>query len=177
MAVREEAYTELSQILETYKKRMINLEKQRLTKQRVFYLREENQIKYEQSLEKMKLVEGDVTDNLTKMTRHILNPEQELMQKFVGFALGSGDEEEGIEERIAQVRARELLEAWKKIQVQAENELGGAGAHDQLLAQENRLKDRLFIETGEDIDDTFAAFKHYGLDPKITDEDRKNYGN
>ena len=26
-----------------------------------------------------------------------------------------------------------------------------------------QLKDKLFIETGEDMIDTFAAFKHYGL--------------
>jgi hypothetical protein len=33
----------------------------------------------------------------------------------------------------------------------------------------------LFIKFGEDIDDTFAAFKHYGLNPEITADDRKRY--
>ena len=42
----ERAYNELAVILEKYKKKMIHLEKQRLTKERVFYLREENELKY-----------------------------------------------------------------------------------------------------------------------------------
>ena len=39
------------------------------------------------------------------------------------------------------------------------------------------MKDRLFIEYGEDIDDTFAAFKHYKLNSEVTEEDRRKYGN
>jgi hypothetical protein len=34
----------------------------------------------------------------------------------------------------------------------------------------------LFVETGEDVDDIFAAFRHYKLNPEITDEDRRRYG-
>ena len=38
------------------------------------------------------------------------------------------------------------------------------------------MKDRLFVEMGEDVDDAFAAFKHYKLNPNLTAEDRKRYG-
>jgi len=33
----------------------------------------------------------------------------------------------------------------------------------------------LFIETGEDVDDIFIAFRHYGLNPEITQEDRERF--
>jgi len=44
------------------------------------------------------------------------------------------------------------------------------------LADETELKDKLFVEFGEDIDDAFAAFKHYKLNTNLTDDDRKRYG-
>ena len=44
--LRTEAYARLGQIYETYKSKMIKVEKQRLTRERVFYLNEENEVKY-----------------------------------------------------------------------------------------------------------------------------------
>lgn len=43
---RDQAYLELAQILDKYKKKLVQLEKQRLTKERIFYLREGNELKY-----------------------------------------------------------------------------------------------------------------------------------
>ena len=68
-----------------------------------------------------------------------------------------------------------MLEAWKKMKVQAENEIGSGVTQDALLANDNKLKDKLFIEFGEDVDDAFAAFKFYGLNVEVTDDDRSNY--
>ena len=34
-----------------------------------------------------------------------------------------------------------------------------------------KLKDKLFIRTGEDNLDTWEAFKHYGLNPTFSDDD------
>lgn len=51
---------------------MLSLEKQRLAKERVFYLREENELKYKQSLKKLDTLEEDVNDNLQKMAHHVL---------------------------------------------------------------------------------------------------------
>jgi len=33
----------------------------------------------------------------------------------------------------------------------------------------------LFIDFGEDVEDIFAAFKHYGLNMEITEDDKKQY--
>lgn len=63
---------------------MIRLEKGKLAKERVFFLREENEAKYQNSLKRMELVEADVNDNLTKMAKHILNPDMEKL-KAHGF--------------------------------------------------------------------------------------------
>ena len=52
------------------------------------------------------------------MARHILDADMAKLAEY-GF-VGGADEEEGIEERISLVRAKELLEAWKKLKVEAE---------------------------------------------------------
>ena len=41
------AFANLAKILSRYKKRILALEKQRVTKERIFYLNEENEIKYQ----------------------------------------------------------------------------------------------------------------------------------
>ena len=38
-----------------------------------------------------------------------------------------------------------------------------------------RMKEQLFIETGEDTVDTFQAFMHYKLFTEITEKDRERY--
>jgi hypothetical protein len=70
--------------LNKHKKAIVALEKQRLTKERIFYLREDNDAKYQQALNKLQLVEGDVTDNLTKMTAQILHPDMGRLAS-IGF--------------------------------------------------------------------------------------------
>lgn len=116
--IRRQAYTQLAEILDKYKRQMIHLEKQKLTKERVFYLREDNTIKYEQALRKMELVDEDVNDNLTKMAKHILNPDLDILKEY-GYD-GRADEEQGVEERISRARAAELLEIYKRMKVRAE---------------------------------------------------------
>ena len=64
---------------------------------------------------------------------------------------------------------------WKKLKIEAERNPSASSSSEGLLAQEIKLKDRLFIETGEDVDDIFLAFKHYGLNAEVTEEDRERY--
>jgi hypothetical protein len=85
---------------------------------------------------------------------------------------------QSIEERVSQAEAEKMLDAWKRYNVRAEGHVHTeetTSAH--LLSDENKIKDKLFIEFGEDVEDIFAAFKHYGLNAEITEEDRKHYGN
>ena len=91
----------------------------------------------------------------------ILKPDLDQMKQF-GYA--GADEEEGkIEERISQVRAEEILDIYKRLKASYENEGGQieSRANEPLL--DTKVNDQLFIETGEDVDDIFAAFKHYKL--------------
>jgi len=75
-----------------------------------------------------------------------------------------------------------LLVEWKKILYDYEKEghsidalfQSGNGANEGLIStttsQElETLKDKLFIATGEDQLDTWEAFSHYNLDPKLTE--------
>ncbi len=112
-------------------------------------------------------------DNLTKMIVNLLKPDLEQMKQF-GFQAVSEEEEGKIEERISQVRAEELLEAWKRLKVKGERDNTSASNSTPLL-EDTKVNDELFIETGEDFDDIFKAFKHYGLKAEITDEDRRRY--
>jgi len=50
--VRVQAYVKLGHIFETYKTKMIKLEKQRLARERHFFDQEENVVKYQQALAK-----------------------------------------------------------------------------------------------------------------------------
>ena len=69
-----------------------------------------------------------------------------------------------------------MLDAWKRYNVKAEeHDHTAETSNAHLLSDENKIKDKLFIEFGEDVEDIFAAFKHYGLSTEITDDDRKHY--
>lgn len=48
----------------------------------------------------MSTVDADVMDNVTKMTKHILNPDMELLAQY-GFVGQKDEEEGGIENRIS----------------------------------------------------------------------------
>lgn len=173
--VRQEAYGKLGQIYETSKSKMIRLEKQRLQRERYYYQQEGNEVKYNQSLKKKDLVEGDVTDNLTKMIVQILKPDLEQM-KILGYDANQDEEEGAIEERISQLRAEELLAEYKRLIVKLENApaLSGRSAMNEPL-MDTRLADELFVTTGEDYDDIMAAFAHYKLNKEVSDDDRRRY--
>ena len=157
---------------------MLTLEKQRVTKERIFYLNEGNELKYEQALKKAANLEEDLLDNLTKMSRHILGfPSSKLLDLQGKTGAVEPDEEQGIGERVSRNAAEKLLESWKQMKIEAEQSSATAGQNSEsLLLEETKIKDRLFVEHGEDVDDAFAAFRYYGLDSNITENDRKRLG-
>ena len=96
-------------------------------------------------------------------------------------------EDQSIETRISQAKAKELLVEWKKILIEYENSgksltslFGGSSMTDGLMGNVSSelegLKDKLFIATGEDQLDTWEAFNHYNLNTQLSDQDRKNLG-
>ena len=161
----------------------------RLARERLFF--EANSIQYKNLVEKSKRVNADTIDNLMKMSLHInkLVEADKLRAAYIeqtGVTSDVFDLEEGtIEERIPENRARDLLFEWKKILFEYKQNGGdvealfasqGSGAGESLLmeagsAELEKLKDKLFISTGEDQLDTWEAFAFYKLDPQLTSDD------
>lgn len=83
------------------------------------------------------------------------------------------DENEDIEERVSKVKAEEILEFYKRECVRAEIDYAGNEAAQQEYIE--LVKDHIFIDFNEDVQDAFLAFQHYGLNPNISDDDRKAY--
>ena len=92
-------------------------------------------------------------------------------------------EEAGIETRVSRDQAMGILAQWQHLLRQWEMEEGrecselfatendntGEGLTESLVGNRKehpdltKLKDKLFIQSGEDTFDTFLAFKHYNL--------------
>ena len=104
------------------------------------------------------------------MAFHVITPDH---NKYAEAANSYSLDQSTIEERISLVKAEEILEEWKKIQLEAELELGED--KEALLENQEGLKEKLFVQFGEDVDDIFLAFKHYGLNHYLSEEDRKKY--
>lgn len=105
------AYADLNTIIAKYKKIVLSLEKQRLAKERIFYLNEENQLKYQQALAKLDTLEEDVTDNLLKMAHHALGVSFDKLREAGNAPV------ESIEERVSQADAERYLDLYKKLKM------------------------------------------------------------
>ena len=140
-----------------------------------FYKGEENMRKYEQSKEKLETVDRDVSDNLKRMAFHVVTPDFNIYAQ--AEAKTSYHEEDDIEERIERVKAEEMLEAWKRLVVLRKLELGYDAERDLDDDQIENLKEELFVQFGEDVEDVWIAFKHYKLNPDVSDKDFKRYSN
>lgn len=99
-------------------------------------------------------------------------------------AVGDADEDDDkIQDRISEYEARKYMDMWSKIKTGFGHEKqrlsqlrasGGATPEDiakmskilDVSAEEqvNLQKDLLFIESGEDVEDIFLAFKYYKLE-------------
>ena len=169
--VRLKAHAELFQLIERFKKKILQAERQKLQKELFFFLREENALKYQQTKRRLQTLDEDVDDNLKKMAFHIAKPDPALFIEAASAV--KEDLEATIEERVSATKAAEILQVFKALLVQAEAEF----AHDPVRLAEEReaCKEQLFVEFGEDVDDIFAAFKHYGLSTEVTEEDRRRY--
>ena len=179
-ATQDKAYKELVQIIYEAKVQIAKSEMSRLARERLFF--KPNSLQYRRLVDKSRRVDADTTDNLIKMALHIVKQAQpeKLQAEYTALAGTSPDldlEEANIEQRISAARAGQLLADWKKILLEYRADGGDADAlfSDGLDGTPNQdlegLKDKLFIATGEDQLDTWEAFQHYKLDPKLTAED------
>ena len=70
-SIKDQAYKTLKDIVSTHKAKIMNVERQRLTKERVFYLRENDYVKYEQAVRELAHLDEDVNDNCDKMVKSL----------------------------------------------------------------------------------------------------------
>jgi len=79
--------------------------------------------------------------------------------------------------RISLARAEQLLDIWKEIQVRHEAQKLPDGRLINKFSdiEISKMKQKLFIDTGEDTIDTFQAFEHYKLFTEITERDRERF--
>lgn len=105
-----------------------------------------------------------------------------LSELFGGVQFAADSEAASIESRVSIRDAEELLQAWNEILDEYEQNGGnvaslfssaatGSGVRESLVGNDGAinpelqsLKDKLFIQTGEDSHDTFTAFEHYRLE-------------
>lgn len=192
--VKEAAYKELAGIIEHHAKIISRTEKTRLLRERMHF--KGNPVEYQKRITAARRVSADTDDNLIKMALKLVEncKKDELTPHITSEDFdGTADAEDGnIETRVTRADAERLLEEWKKILVQHENEgnnieallAGGAsGANTtSLINNDNgetpeleQLKDKLFVSAGEDPYDIFLSFQHYGLNTQVTDADRRAY--
>ena len=119
-----------------------------------------------------------------KMATHIVSgADIKILHEKILEIQGRGgheikDEEDNrgeIQDRVTRSRAETLLKTWKKICIEAEK---APGASTNLLESEadlEKLKNKLYIQTGEDTEDTWLAFEYYKLDPRLSNRDRDLY--
>ena len=185
-STKEEGYKALAELIAKHVTIMVRTEKGRLIRERIFYKNDPN--RYARCLEMAKTVDEDMLDNCFKMAVHICHPDEPRLQKELddmGLKAGSADKENALEDiasRVTEADAREYLLKWKKIQIQNEANLDlPANQTSTLLSDAEdsealaKCKDELFIQTGQDLIDIFAAFEHYKLDQNISEEDRRQF--
>ena len=160
--IQFKAYADLHKIIEKFKRKITFLERAKLHKERAFYHGEENQLKADAAAKKLETVDADIADNLTKMANHILKPNQSKLQE-------AAQQKGNIAERVTRIKAEDYLTEWKKLKF-------SNGVEDESNTEVIRsLKDKLFIQTGEDVEDIFEAFNYYQLDTTLTQEDKQQF--
>ena len=156
---------------------MVRLEKNKYMRERLAFKGAGQMTLFDRANAKYHKCQDEVTDNLCKQAKTILKPKEEDFKKYFGeFNLEDADGK-AIEDKITSLQAAEFKAAWEDIQrnflQQMTNIRNKASTErdkeeqdlinytpDELLTYQ---KDKLFIESGEDVEDIFLAFRHYKL--------------
>jgi hypothetical protein len=191
---KDEQYTNLVKLIKIYIDKMTRMEKNKYMRERLFYQRENQIVLYEEANKKYHECQDVVSDNLIKQARTIVKPdpeEFELWLKKLDIDLKDSINQ-GELEHINEAKSMEFMNAWNEIRnnfVKEKREINKKSESE--LTEEQRtvkaiftngnmdeivlyLKDRLFIEMGEDVEDIFLSFKVYDLmhkEIKIDDKD------
>lgn len=161
------------------------MEKNKYMRERVYYQKQGEVVMYERANKAYNNVRREVEDNIVKQAKIVFKPPTADFQTYFADLYDGAEDgnDEEISERISEYEARKFYEQWIKIQGQFQAEKqrlsqmrakGGASPEDQakmakildVSADElvEQQKDLLFIESGEDVEDLFLAFKFYKLE-------------
>lgn len=184
---KQSAYVAMASLIIDHKGRIARSETTRLARERLQF--KATSIAYRRRVEASKRVESDTLDNLMKMTLHIVKTaESQLLIEAYETQGGKAtsqikfDMEDGrsdIRERISVDQAERYLTEWKKILYVYKKEGNdvdalfagqGSGSESGSPVLED-LKDKLYIQTGEDITDTWEAFSVYTLAVHLSQDD------
>ena len=182
-AEKDEAFKKLITIIKSYIDKTKRLEKNKYMRERIFYQREGQIQLYEEANRKYHTCEDEITDNLVRQAKTIYAPSSEDFQRyFQEFNVDDDQNQREIKDQIPELQAKEYLNTWIRIQNDHQTEVNrlkriqddpNNTPEDQekintilnFSADEETqyLKDLLFIETGEDVEDIFYAFKAHKL--------------
>ena len=187
---KDQAYKDLINIIKKYIEKMVRLEKNKYMRESIYFQRNNEIVLYEKANKAYQNCRQEVTDNLVKQAKTICKPTAEEFAKyFEEFHIDdqTNMDQDDIATRIPLLKAQDYHSTWIKIQSdhrakmqelerkknnQAQEGEEGAptiSADDMFLLDMNNdeedqyLLDKLFIETGEDVEDLFIAFKYFKL--------------
>lgn len=183
--MKKEAYLGLLELVKKYVEKMVRMEKNKYMRERVYYQRNNEIAMYEQANKLYLNCRKNVEDNLIKQAKTICKPDEADFKIYFGDnfeAANFNAEFDDITQRISEFEARKYYDLWLKIKVNFEADKedldqkrrnGTANEEEKkrmaqvcdVSAEEAKevQKDQLFIESGEDVEDLFLAFKHYKL--------------
>lgn len=170
---------------------MVRLEKNKYMRERIYFQRNNEIVLYEKANKLYHNCRNEVTDNLVKQAKTICKPTpEEFAQHFEQFHIDdqANMDQDDIASKIPLLKAQDYHSTWIKIQNghrdkmkelerlknmtgqdDKGNEIAGLTADDRYLLgmkqeeEDQYLLDKLFIETGEDVEDLFIAFKYFKL--------------
>jgi hypothetical protein len=116
--IKDQAYKTLKDIVSTHKNKIMTVERQRLTKERVFYLRENDYVKYEQAVRELAHLKVDVDDNCDKMVKSLFE-NMEWARFSDAPEINKDADAATIGERIDRYDAEKYHAFWKQLKAQA----------------------------------------------------------
>ncbi len=178
-SMQKDAYRKMAELIIEHHKKIARSETTRLARERLQY--KAGSLAYKRRVEASKRVDAETLDNLMKMMLHIVKDADPVIltqackeQGGLGVTQISLDMEGGdIKQRISFARAEEYLYEWRQILKRHQQE---GGSIEALFQAENEqqlesLKDKLYIQCGEDLTDTWEAFQVYSMDPTVLDKE------
>jgi len=181
------AYEELIKLIKVFIEKTVRLEKNKYMRERIFYQRERQQVLYDEANQNYNNCNIEIEDNLVKQAKTICKPSAEDFDRYFKKEFNLMDDEAfvgSLRDRINETAAKDFYNKWRqfveefdaeKAKYEAAQAAGNLSdpaeretaefylnADEDLKAQ--NVNDKLFIQTGEDVEDIFSAFKIYGFE-------------